>query len=769
MKTLRISGLALLGALWLIMSSLAGQVKASTMQPEAALVPPVSLAPQPMEFTSQNHILGFMPQRVYFAGLDHMLRIEFVDTAGVDPQVSPEEGNFSPYVVPAFSTVTYSQLWRGIDVSYESQNGALAKSMYTVAPGASVSQIKLHYSAPVNLQPDGSLHMSLPNERGYVTESAPVAWQEIAGKRLDVAVSFDAKNDTVGFKVEPYSQRYPLIIDPIYVWHTFYSANTVAHAIALNANGDIYVAGEGSSTWNGDHGANPRHAYKGGTDIFILKLDKQGAYQWHTFYGSNQSDAAWGIATDTSNNLYVTGYSETSWKGDGGANPLHPHSATNGQLGLNLFCLKLNSTGAYQWHTFYGSTDPWGGSGIAVDSNGAVNIDGYSYGSWLGDKSAKPLHAHSGGFSDSGLPATDLFVLQLNTNGAYRWHTFYGEKNTYEAATAIAFDRVGNIYVTGSNGGEDWQVDNNAKPLHTGGGYNGIVVLKLDHNGAYRWHTFYPSGEGGSGITLDSSENVYVAGDSFGAWLGDGNASPLHAFTGASDMTVVKLNSDGGYQWHTFYGGAPLDEAFGIASTTNGVAIVGYSDGSWQGDSRPPLHPYDGSHNSHNIAVLKLDSQGGYQWNTFYGFDSISWGIAADPQGNLFVVSTGGGWKGDNGQEPLHSDGHVGILKLGHPVQPTLLSPENKSTVVKIDNKSVPSDKRVLLNWANTQGALTYHIVLRQDNSKGNVIASADNSVSQFRTPKLTPSKMYFWRVQACNELGCGPWSPWWQFEIKSN
>ena len=31
-----------------------------------------------------------------------------------------------------------------------------------------------------------------------------------------------------------------------------------------------------------------------------------------------------------------------------------------------------------------------------------------------------PLHAHSGG------PAYDMFVLKLDTNGAYQWHTFYG-------------------------------------------------------------------------------------------------------------------------------------------------------------------------------------------------------------------------------------------------------------------------------------------------------------------------------------------------------
>ena len=44
-------------------------------------------------------------------------------------------------------------------------------------------------------------------------------------------------------------------------------------------------------------------------DIFVLKLNSSGAYQWHTFYGSSNADEALGIATDGSGNVYVTGYS----------------------------------------------------------------------------------------------------------------------------------------------------------------------------------------------------------------------------------------------------------------------------------------------------------------------------------------------------------------------------------------------------------------------------------------------------------------------------
>ena len=43
------------------------------------------------------------------------------------------------------------------------------------------------------------------------------------------------------------------------------------------------------------------------TDLFVLKLNSSGAYQWHTFYGSTDDDYGYGIAVDTDGNVYVTG------------------------------------------------------------------------------------------------------------------------------------------------------------------------------------------------------------------------------------------------------------------------------------------------------------------------------------------------------------------------------------------------------------------------------------------------------------------------------
>ena len=95
----------------------------------------------------------------------------------------------------------------------------------------------------------------------------------------------------------------------------------------------------------------PLHAHSGGNDLFVLKLNSSGAYQWHTFYGSARLVmAAMALAVDTSGNVYVTGIAMPPGTARREQAPLNAHSGD-----FDLFVLKLNSSGAYQWHTFYGS------------------------------------------------------------------------------------------------------------------------------------------------------------------------------------------------------------------------------------------------------------------------------------------------------------------------------------------------------------------------------------------------------------------------------
>jgi hypothetical protein len=122
-----------------------------------------------LQFKAGGHLLGFQPKKVYFASLDHALSVEFLGTPGVMPKTAAggkKMGNKSN--LPSLSRIVYEELWEGITLTYEAREGGIAESTYHIRPWADVSKIRLGYSAPVEVQRDGSLKFKF--ERGYLTE-----------------------------------------------------------------------------------------------------------------------------------------------------------------------------------------------------------------------------------------------------------------------------------------------------------------------------------------------------------------------------------------------------------------------------------------------------------------------------------------------------------------------------------------------------------------------------------------------------------------------
>ena len=399
-----------------------------------------------------------------------------------------------------------------------------------------------------------------------------------------------------------------------YQWHTFYGSGVgdEGQGIAVDGNGNIYVAGYSIAAWNGPSGQIPLNAFTGGSDtsnIFVLSLNSSGAYQWHTFYGSGIDDEGQGIVVDSNANVYVTGYSTGPWNGPSGQAPINAFNDINSSGILNIFVLSLNSSGAYQWHTFYGSGIADEGQGIAVDRNANVYVTGDSLGTWNGPSGQLPVNAFSG---SSGI--SNIFVLSLNSSGAYQWHTFYGS-GIDDEGQGIVVDSNANVYVTGYSSGT-WNGPSGQAPINPFPGSSGaayppstIFVLSLNSSGTYQWHTFYGSGiaDDGQGIAVDSSANVYVTGYSSGSWNGPSGQAPLNTFAGGSgtpDIVILNLSSGGAYQWHTFYGAGYGDEGQGIAVDSSGnVDVTGWSDSTWGGDN-PPLNPFVGGFS--DIFALQL-------------------------------------------------------------------------------------------------------------------------------------------------------------------
>ncbi len=413
--------------------------------------------------------------------------------------------------------------------------------------------------------------------------------------------------------LNPYSGSFDLPVLKLdasgaYLWHTFLGSAAVdsGFGITVDELGGVYISGESDGSWDGPQGQAPLNAYSSGRNFLIIKLDTSGVYQWHTFYGpaSDNYGGFSGIGLDGDGGVYIAGSSGASWDGPDGQAPLHAYSGSD-----DITVLKLSTSGEYQWHTFYGSSSlDTGYISLAVDGRDGIYATGWSLASWNGPDGQAPLHAYSG--------YRDISVLKLNASGDYQWHTFYGS-SADDDGRGIAVDGANGVYLTGVSNGA-WYGPEGQAPLQAHNGEYEIFVLELDDLGEYKWHTFYgsPTFNNGNGIVVDDRSGVYIGGSSDASWSGPEGQEPLHQFTGKADFAVLKLDKNGIYQWHTFYGSYENDIGMGIAVRNGGIGVAGRSSAAWLGtQGQAPLNAFNGF--AEEITALGLQDGLVYQQKTF--------------------------------------------------------------------------------------------------------------------------------------------------------
>jgi len=155
--------------------------------------------------------------------------------------------------------------------------------------------------------------------------------------------------------------------------------------IAVDSVNNIYITGKVNGDVDGVSSL-------GGQDIFLTKYDSAGTQQWTKLFGTANDDAAYGLALDANDNIYLTG--ETS--GDLGGNP-------NAGGPADVFLIKCDSAGNQLWSRVLGSSADDVGTGVAVnDNNGYIYAIGNTFGNFDGNLNA-------GG--------SDLFLLTYDSSG----------------------------------------------------------------------------------------------------------------------------------------------------------------------------------------------------------------------------------------------------------------------------------------------------------------------------------------------------------------
>ncbi len=536
-----------------------------------------------LHFQSGGHHLGFDERGYQMKNPVYALDIRFEGGHGsVSAEPAVEASTVGLRKGEEFKRVSYRDVWPGIDVIYDAPESKILRSTWTIEAEVDPTAIRLRYNRPVALDASGELKIRF--SAGTVTESAPLAWQDVDGSRAPVEVAFRKIDDSlVGFEVGAYRKDLPLVIDPSVDFDAGNGFVSFAGTRFAADNGrDLLVVGDGtgdtiSSTLFGGYAAYSDHQQyveardndklrmnvasvvnngSRGSDLVVSRQDEFGNLEWMTVIGNRYSGSS--------------------------SAPLH-------------------ALGAYAHETIitHPSKPKRRGNGMHLTAGGRLFLVGSSEADWEGLKCAPggcgagesntlpidpPLTPHTGDGHH------DIWLAEFDpATGDLLWHTFVQGPGGDQFASDFDIDGSGNFWIAASST-SDFNLPGGQEPVHQfwtdftcsptaegcwrDGTYVtsenpgvkpivGVVgaptILKLDPNGAPLLHTFYGGGNGSAGNGTDYNSGTFraihfdaVTGDVFVAGAGGGQDNSCDddtlgsQFNGTEDVCVFPEDRSNG-------------------------------------------------------------------------------------------------------------------------------------------------------------------------------------------------------------------------------
>jgi hypothetical protein len=285
-------------------------------------------------------------------------------------------------------------------------------------------------------------------------------------------------------------------------WKRTYGGNGLdsAYSMIQTIDGGFALAGETTSFGSG------------GSDIYLVKTDKEGIMQWNKTYGGSAYDHGRCLIQTSDGGYAIVG---DTWSFGAG--------------NRDFYLVKTDPTGTIQWNKTYGGAgDDYGNSLIQAPDGGYV-LAGYSnsFGGnvYLVETDAagvmrwdKTFGGSSGGAScvisttDGGFAIVgqtdyyDVYLIKTDSTGTAQWSRNYGTW-AYESGKSIIQTSDGGYAIAGYSdySGNQWDV----------------YLVKIDSSGSLQWSRNYGGSnlDAGSSIIQTSDGGYVIAGEtsSFGA------------------------------------------------------------------------------------------------------------------------------------------------------------------------------------------------------------------------------------------------------------
>lgn len=298
------------------------------------------------------------------------------------------------------------------------------------------------------------------------------------------------------------------------------SLQDIAYSLAIEEAGSVVLTGQTrSSNFPILQALQPQ--LLGASDVFLTRIDPQGEIALSTYLGGADLDPSgtgeeigYSVAVDPEGNLYLAGMT-----GSSGFPTVRPVQPRFGGVEDGFVC-KLDPYGeTILYSTFLGSSRSDTLRGLVVDAFGQACVSGSTF--FADFPTVAALQATYRG-------NTDAFVAKLSAAGNHLiFSTFLGGTGPENIGTlrstvpssALAIDRVGNLYLAGKTGSRDFpMVAPLQGELH---GDSDSFVSVIDSAGSsLLFSTFFGSrftgvnwvDERAMGVAVTPAGTVYLAG-----------------------------------------------------------------------------------------------------------------------------------------------------------------------------------------------------------------------------------------------------------------
>ncbi len=530
--------------------------------------------------------------------------------------------------VTSYQSLLLKNVWNGVDIQFDvSENGDLKYDFHVNGRLGNHEDIAINYEGLANGYVD---HNSLvfESKMGRISQQFPLVYLIGDNEKDDVPdFQLNFEDNTLSFQLGDYDRSRTLVIDP---WCTYFGGGDIdeAYGVAVDDLGNSVIIGYTYSVDLPVTVGTIDTSYEIDYDAYIAKFDSTGDLLWATYYGGNGGDYGRKVKLDANNNIYATGNTTSTnlMTSPGAYQPanagsydayllkISPNGAfiwstlfggTGGDFGmvedvhndrvviagfsssmdlpvngfqdtlagaLDSYIAVFDTSGAYQWSTYFGGTNSEDIHAITFDNAGNIIAVGDSYSVDL------PVTAGAHQMNNNG--TMDIYIIKTTGTGTRVFATYFGGYSN-DDALSVCTDEDNRIYFSGYSKSNDFPIVTGAYQSSLNSAKDGMFA-RFSPNGMLEYSTFFggDDNEEFTGMTYENGKIYMVMNSRSGDLILHG--TPYQASSnGYSENYIMVLDTGLNIAYSTYFGGVSSEMSYEIDVTPDeAVYVSGFSSGS---------------------------------------------------------------------------------------------------------------------------------------------------------------------------------------------